>query len=530
MKNTLKARIESILGCPLPAKLEQPKDKNLAHYAMPVFVLAKELKKAPPQIASELAVRLNAGAKDDFSAEAVGGYVNFKLNAGFLDEFASNALKNPQNFGKVSEQKPEKFYIEYISANPTGPLHIGHVRGAVYGDALSRVAKHLGHEVRTEYYINDAGNQIDLLGLSVALRASELEGKSISYPEKYYRGEYIDELIPAIKAQFGEQIFSDESALALIAKDEVLKIIKKDLADNNIFIENWASEKERYGELETTIAQLAKSEQMYEKDAKTYIASTKCGDDEDRVVVREDGRPTYLAGDIIYHRYKFEHGFDHYINIWGADHHGYIARLKAAIHFLGYDENKLEVILMQMVNLLKEGKPFKISKRNGTAILMSDIANEIGSEALRYIFISKSANTPLEFDIDELKKADSSNPVFYINYAHARIHQVRAKSSLSDAEILSADFGALSAEGQNLAFNALNLNSVLEMALAKREMHKICEYLRSLAGDFHKFYNENKVLGSEHESTLLKLFELCALSIRTALGLLGIKAADVMGE
>lgn len=530
MKNTLKARIESILGYALPAKLEQPKDKNLAHYAMPVFVLAKELKKAPPQISEQIATQINEalGANSDFSAEAVGGYVNFKLGAGFLNDFASKALKNPSEFAKSSQEKPEKFYIEYISANPTGPLHIGHVRGAVYGDALARVASHLGHSVHTEYYINDAGNQIDLLGTSVALRANELAGKSVTYPEKYYRGEYIDELIPQIKARYGEQIFSDETQLALITKDEVLEIIKKDLADNNIFIENWASEKERYGELEATIAQLETSEQMYKKDGKTYIASTKLGDDEDRVVVREDGRPTYLAGDIIYHRYKFKQGFDHYINIWGADHHGYIARLKAAIHFLGYDENKLEVILMQMVNLLKEGKPFKISKRNGTAILMSDIAAQIGSDALRYIFISKSANTPLEFDIDGLKKADSSNPIFYINYAHARIHQVRARSSLSDESIANADFSVLGAEGLNLAFNALNLNNALDAALVKREMHKICEYLRTLAGDFHKFYNENKVLGSEHESTLLKLFELCALSIRTALGLLGIKAADVM--
>ena len=530
MKNTLKARIESILGCALLAKLEQPKDKNLAHYAMPVFVLAKELKKAPAQIATEIAEKLNSSANDDFSAEAVGGYVNFKLNAGFLNDFATKALKNPADFAKIKQEKPEKFYIEYISANPTGPLHIGHVRGAVYGDALARVAKHLGHEVRTEYYINDAGNQIDLLGLSMALRAKELAGEPVNYPEKYYRGEYIDELIPVIKERYGEQIFRGEAGLAQIAKDEVLKIIKKDLADNNIFIEHWASEKERYGELEETIAQLAKSEQMYKKDGKTFIASTKCGDDEDRVVVREDGRPTYLAGDIIYHRYKFEQGFDHYINIWGADHHGYIARLKAAIHFLGYDESKLEVILMQMVNLLKDAKPFKISKRNGTAILMSDIAAQIGSDALRYIFISKSANTPLEFDIDELKKTDSSNPVFYINYAHARVHQVRAKSSLNAESIANADFSVLSPDGLNLAFNALNLNSTLEAALSKREMHKICEYLRNLAGDFHKFYNENKVLGSEHESTLLKLFELCALSIRTALGLLGIKAADVMGE
>ena len=235
MKNTLKARIESILGCGLLVKLEQPKDKNLAHYAMPVFVLAKELKKAPAQIATEIAEKLNSSANDDFSAEAVGGYVNFKLNAGFLNDFATKALKNPADFAKIKQEKPKKFYIEYISANPTGPLHIGHVRGAVYGDVLARTAKHLGHEVRTEYYINDAGNQIDLLGLSMALRAKELVGEPVSYPEKYYRGEYIDELIPVIKERYGEQIFRGEAGLAQIAKDEVLKIIKKDLADNNIF-------------------------------------------------------------------------------------------------------------------------------------------------------------------------------------------------------------------------------------------------------------------------------------------------------
>lgn len=527
MKNTLKAQIKDIIG---DLKLENPKDKNLAHFALPVFGLAKEQKKAPNIIAAELAAKVNETSAGLFSAVSVGGYVNFKLSPKLFDKMASKALDDNENFAKITPEKKEKYYIEYISANPTGPLHIGHVRGAVYGDALSRIAAHLGHEVHTEYYINDAGNQIDLLGTSVALRANELAGKAVTYPEKYYRGEYIDELISQIKARFGEQIFSDENSLAQIAKDEVLKIIKKDLADNNIFIENWASEKALYPLLDETIAMLESSKQMYKQDGKTFIASTKKGDDADRVVVREDGRPTYLAGDIIYHGYKFKQNFDHYINIWGADHHGYIARLKAAISFLGFDENKLEVILMQMVNLLKDGKPFKISKRNGTAILMSDIANEIGSDALRYIFISKASNTPLEFDIDELKKSDSSNPVYYINYAHARINQVFAKAGKNPADVKSADMSVLGEQAQNLAFSALSLPLVLENALESRALHKLSDFLRAFAGDFHKFYNENKVVGSEHENALLKLFALCALSIRTGLALLGIKALDKMGE
>ncbi len=531
MKNTLKEALNDILG---DLKLESPKDKALAHFALPVFALAKEQKQSPNIIASELAAKANEKANQNaaglFSATAVGGYVNFKLSNEFLNQIATAALKAPENFAKISQEKPQKYYIEYISANPTGPLHIGHVRGAVYGDALARIGAHLGHKIHTEYYINDAGNQIDLLGTSVALRAKELAGKEVIYPEKYYRGEYIDVIIEKIQSEFGAEFFEDEKKLAQVAKDEVLKIIKKDLSDVDIFIENWASEKALYPLLDETIARLENSGQMYKKEGKIYIASTKKGDDEDRVVVREDGRPTYLAGDIIYHGYKYKSQSDHYINIWGADHHGYIARLKAAINFLGHDENKLEVILMQMVNLLKDGKPFKISKRNGTAILMSEIAAEIGKDALRYIFISKAANTPLEFDIDELKKQDSSNPVYYINYAHARVNQVFSKAGKSWKDIINADMSVLDDGAQNLAFSALSLPLVLENALQSRALHKVAEYLRNLAGDFHKFYNENRVLGSEHENELLKLFALCALSIRTGLFLLGITAQDKMNN
>lgn len=527
MKNTLKAQIKDILG---DLKIESPKDKALAHFALPVFALSKEQKQPPNIIAGELAKKANEKGEGLFVASAVGGYVNFKLSNKFLNEIATAALKAPENFAKMSQEKPQKYYIEYISANPTGPLHIGHVRGAVYGDTLARVGAHLGHKIHTEYYINDAGNQIDLLGTSVALRAKELAGKDVIYPEKYYRGEYIDIVIQKIQSELGDEIFDDEKRIAEIAKDEVLKIIKSDLADANIFIENWASEKALYPLLGETIARLESSEQMYKKDDKIYIASSKKGDDEDRVVVREDGRPTYLAGDIIYHGYKYKSQSDHYINIWGADHHGYIARLKAAISFLGYDENRLEVILMQMVNLLKDGKPFKISKRNGTAILMSDIAAEIGKDALRYIFISKAANTPLEFDIDELKKQDNSNPVYYINYAHARVNQVFSKAGKNWADVLNADMSLLDENAQNLAFSALSLPLVLENALQSRALHKITEYLRNLAGDFHKFYNENRVVGSDHENELLKLFALCALSIRTGLFLLGITAQDKMNN
>jgi arginine--tRNA ligase len=545
LKEIVKAEISKILG--REVALEKPKDKALAHYAMPTFSLAKEFKKSPVAIASELVAKFEGS--EIFEVSAVNGYLNFKLTAKFLDAVSTAALKNGEKFAGFDASRPinfagaqaknaensaekESYFIEYISANPTGPLHIGHVRGAVFGDTLARVGRYLGHRILTEYYINDAGNQIDLLGVSISLWAREnLFSEVVSYPEKYYRGEYIEAIAREALEKFGKEIFYDEARnleLAQFGKDRVLEIIKKDLADVGIKIDNWASEKSFYGNLGATIEKLKRSGQMYEKDGATYIASTVLGDDNDRVVVRDDGRPTYLAGDIVYHDAKFGQNYDRYVNIWGADHHGYIARLKAAIHFLGYDENRLEVILMQMVSLLKDGKPYKMSKRAGNAVLMSDIAAEIGADALRFIFVSKANTSSLEFDVDELKREDSSNPIYYINYAHARVNQVFAKAGKTSTDVEAASLENLSDAAKNLLFEALELPEILRDSYASKQLHKIPDYLKSLAASFHKFYNENRVVGSEDEDALLKLFAVAALSLRTALGLLGIKAKERM--
>ena len=587
MKNLVLNEIFKILS--RKVVLEKPKDKSLAHYASPeAFALAKELRKAPKLIAEELAAKFKDS--EILSATAVNGYLNFHLKPAVLGALAEDALKLGGDFAKndaelgrgilpASERiyasepaskgcaanlaargndtaksqnseaasnslaasncdearnsaaMPQKILLEYISANPTGPLHIGHVRGAVYGDTFARIGGYLGHRVDTEYYINDAGNQIELLGTSIALRARELAGEDVSYPEKYYRGEYIDEIIPLARAEFGDEIFRDESRilqLAEFAKDEVLKIIQKDLADAGIHIQNWASEKSLYGELEPTIGKLERSGKMYEQDGKIWIRSSQLGDEKDRVVIREDARPTYLAGDIVYHNNKFERGYDRCINIWGADHHGYIARLKAAVHFLGYDESRLEIILMQMVNLLKDGQTYKMSKRAGNAILMSDVLAAIGRDAMRFIFISKKGETPLEFDVDELAREDSSNPIFYINYAHARVNQIFTKAGKREADVLGADFGALDEAGLGLAFAALGLNEILNDAFNSRGLQKLPDFLKALAADFHKYYNENRVVGSENEDAKLKLFALVALSIRTAFALMGLNAKEKM--
>jgi len=508
--------------------LEKPKDRSFGHFATPVaFSLAKELRKSPMIIAEELASSF--GENEMFSAvESVKGYINLRLSESFLDEYASWALANEEAFGTTEAN--EKILLEFVSANPTGPLHIGHARGAVYGDTLLRLGRKLGHEITAEYYVNDAGNQIDLLGLSIQLEGrANILNEEVEYPESFYRGDYMTDLATEAVSVFGKEILTDESRqkeLALWAKDKVMEIIVKDLAAANIHFDTFVSEASLYDEWERVMKKMG--DNVYEADGKMWIRSSAKEDEKDRVVVREDGRPTYLAGDIVYHNQKFERGYDHYINIWGADHHGYIPRVNAAIEFLGYDSSKLETLLSQMVSLLKDGEPYKMSKRAGNVILMSDIVDEIGADALRFIFASKKSDTPLEFDVNELKKEDSSNPIFYINYAHARIQTLLSKSDLSKDEIMKSSLKGLSEDADGLLFEALLLPEVIEDAFSSRQVQKMPEYLKSLAARLHKFYYDVRIIGEEDEAKLLKLLLVVALSLKTGLSMLGIKAKDSM--
>ncbi len=508
--------------------LEKPKDRSFGHYATPIaFSLAKELRKSPMIIADELASSF--GESDIFSAvEAVKGYINFRLSESFLDEYASWALGNEDEFG--SSDANDKILLEFVSANPTGPLHIGHARGAVYGDTLLRLGRRLGYDIRAEYYVNDAGNQIDLLGLSLQLEGqSSVLNMTVEWPEKYYRGEYLTILAEEAVQKFGTAILTDESRqteLALWAKDGVMELIVEDLAAVNIHFDTFVRESTLYDDWERVLEKIG--EGVYEEEGKLWIRSSDHADEKDRVVVREDKRPTYLAGDIVYHNRKYEQGFDHYINIWGADHHGYIARVKAAVEFSGHDSKKLEVLLSQMVSLLKEGQPYKMSKRAGNVILMSDISEEIGSDALRFIFASKKSDTPLEFDVEVLKKQDSSNPIFYVNYAHARIQTILAKSDLDLDEVMAARLLGLNEDADALLFEALLLPEVIDDAFHSRQVQKLPDYLKSLSARLHKFYYDHRIIGNEDEAKMLKLFLVVALSLRTGLSMMGITAKDSM--
>jgi arginyl-tRNA synthetase len=511
--------------------IEKPKDISLGHFATPIaFSLAKELRKNPMLIADDLA-KLFVNDTDMFeSVIAIKGFLNFKLSNTYLLKQIDASISLDTSYASATNS--EKILLEYVSANPTGPLHIGHARGAVFGDALYRVGKHLGYDIHTEYYINDAGAQMDLLATSLYLAAKEFIFKQdVEYPESFYRGEYLIDIAKKCLDIYGNDVFENESKkeeLALFAKDEVMKIITSDLKDLGVEFENFVSEKSLYPSWQQTKEVLQNNGSLYTKDDKIWIKSTQLGDDVDRVVVRDNGIPTYLAGDIIYHKDKYDRKFDKYINIWGADHHGYITRVKSAIKFLGNDPETLEVLLSQMVALLQGGKPYKMSKRAGTVILMSDIVNDIGSDALRFVFLTKKSDTHLEFDIDNLKNNDSSNPVFYINYAHARINQLFKKAGVEKDAINNENIDNVNQDALDLAFQSLLLGSILQEAFDKRDMQKITDYLHTLASMVHKFYTEHKIIGLDDEKSYLKVLNMVSLSIRTGLKVLGINAKEAM--
>ncbi len=529
MQNIIKQHIEQKLDRKIV--LEKPKDISLGHFATPIaFSLAKEFRKNPMIIAEDLAsIFVNDNTFE--SVQAVNGFINFKLSEEFLSNKIDEALNKQDDFARGSNKK-EKILLEYVSANPTGPLHIGHARGAVFGDALLRVGCYLGYDIQSEYYVNDAGAQMGLLGLSVYLAGRESILKvAVEYPEQYYRGDYLFDIAKLCEQKFGKEIFEDvarQDELAYFAKDEVLALIKNDMFKLGIEFDNYISEKSLYNSWNETKSVLESNGSIYKKDDKDWIKSTELGDDVDRVVVRENGVPTYLAGDIIYHKHKYDRKYDRYINIWGADHHGYITRVKAAIKFLGNDPEQLEIILSQMVSLLKGGEPYKMSKRAGNVILMSDITSEIGADSLRFIFLTKKSDTHLEFDIDVLKNEDSSNPVFYINYAHARINQLFKKAQKSFDNVKDTKISEINQDTKNLVYESLLLPSILEEAFIKRDMQKVTDYLHSLSASVHRFYNDHKIVGTTEEKAYLKALSMVALSIRTGLKVLGITAKDVM--
>ena len=560
MYATIKNLLDSTLEC--DTILNIPKDFKMGHFATPMaFTLAKKLRKNPNEIAQNIKEKL-ANLPTFSNIEVVNGYVNFHLSDEFLAKMAGEILERgdfrgelkgessesnskdsadlAHKCGESKNPKCEHILLEFVSANPTGPLHIGHARGAIWGDTMARIGRFLGHKITSEYYINDAGSQIenlvnsilcaDIVGESKGESTSEsksesnLESTSDS-PESQnlYKGAYIIDLAKDAKVHFGDD-FAKTPKLRDFCINQMMDLIKSNLKSANIEFDNFVSEKSLIPALNATLEKLKANNALYENDGKVWLKSTQFGDEKDRVIIRENGEPTYLAGDIVYHNDKFSRGFDQYINIWGADHHGYIARIKASVEFLGFSSNKLEVLLSQMVSLLKDGQPYKMSKRAGNFILMSEVIDEIGIDALRFVFLTKRADTHLEFDIADLNAQDSTNPIFYINYANARIHTLLSKSNAE----ANFDIAPLQDEWKDVLFYALLLPNILEGAFNERAMQKLPEYLKNLASKLHFCYNTFKIIDSPNEGAICGILRIVSLSITTGLSLMGIVAKTKM--
>ncbi|TCK06600.1 arginine--tRNA ligase [Phorcysia thermohydrogeniphila] len=515
------------------ASFEKPKKKEFGDFATNVsFLLARELREKPFVIAQELSEKLSQLSEFEKVEVAGGGFINFTFSQNFYVKLLREVAETDFYVSDIGKGK--KILLEYVSANPTGPLHVGHGRGAVVGDVLYRIMKLTGYSPEREFYINDAGRQIKLLGLSIYARMKELKGEDYPFPEDGYKGEYIKELAEKLLKERPDILELPEEEAVEVAsefgKEELLKEIKEDLKELGVEFDSWFSEKGLYerGEVERVLKLLDEKGLLYEKDGALWLKTTLFGDDKDRVVRRSNGEYTYFASDIAYHYNKIERGYDKAIDVWGADHHGYIPRVKAAIEALGKDPDWLEVVLIQLVKLFKGGQEVKMSKRAGNFVTLRWLMDEVGVDAVRFFFLLKRHDTPLDFDIDLALSAKNENPVYYVQYAHARLCSIIDKAKERGLEPRDEHLNLLSSEEEKeLITGCYMLRYELQAAAERREPHRLTYYLIDLASKLHRFYNKHRVVDEEKKeltSARLYLIEAVRKTIKTGLDILNINA------
>ncbi|MDD6119238.1 MAG: arginine--tRNA ligase [Selenomonadaceae bacterium] len=491
----------------------------------------------PRKIAEELAKRIQ-GDWLDHTQVAGPGFLNFYLQGDVLYDNFAQIFAAGEAYGQLTKKDGPKIQVEYVSANPTGPLHVGHGRGAAAGSALVNLLRAAGYPVEGEYYINDAGNQMNILAQSVNARYLELLGQDVEFPENGYHGEDIKVTAQRIIDKDGDKYLKmDEQERLDIFKDlayhEKLAILKEDLEKFNVTFDNWFSERTLHPDaVKKAVKILQDNGNIYEKDGALWLKSTAYGDDKDRVVIRDNGVPTYLAADIAYHHNKYERGFGRIINIWGADHHGYIARVKAAMQALGHDPEKLTVLLLQMVALYRDGELVKMSKRTGQSVTLNELIEEVGTDAARYFFLMRSLDSQLDFDLDLAKKKSNDNPVYYIQYAHARICSIfrqadEARLKLGD----KPQFERLTEDAEIALIKKIEeYPEVIERAARDYAPQQIARYSYDLAALFHSFYNKCRIMGVDEAlgEARLALVKVTAHVIRHSLGILGVSAPEHM--
>ena len=541
----LKQRIKEIIFCALndldiefnllDILVEVPKNRENGDFSSNIAMqLTKVLKDNPRNIAEKIVDKIKENTKEIEKVEIAGpGFINIYLNDEYVFSGIENVLKADKDYGKLNIGNNEKIDIEFVSANPTGILHLGTARGAAYGANLANIMSFAGYNVTKEYYINDAGNQINNLGLSLKERYKGLCGLEENMPEDGYYGSEIIDIAKNIKDKYSdEKLDEDIEYFKKVAVDYLLGIIKKDLSDFKVTFDVWTSEKDirSKGRIEESIKILDEKGLVYKKDDALFLKTTNYGDDKDRVLVKTDGSYTYLVPDIAYHLDKFDRGFDYLVDVFGADHHSYVSRLKASIEALGYNKDKLEVRLLQMVRLLRDGEVVKMSKRTGGNITIRELVDEIGSNAARYFFASRSLDGQMDFDINLALKKSNENPFFYVGYAHARICSIINEANLKNIKFGTTYEKIYDDDSKALLLKVYDFSSVVEVSSDKKEPHLITNYVYELASMFHNYYGKHRILTEDiaSSSQRLSLIKAVAITINNALNLIGVEAPNKM--
>lgn len=531
-------------------EVETPKHEGQGDFSTNFAMVSAKLQKmAPAKIAKSLVEVMSDNDQIPLGPvlekiEVAGpGFINFFLSPGAWHPVVDKVLSQDAAFGRSDMGHGQRVQVEFVSANPTGPLHVGHGRGAAVGDAVGNILSFAGFDVQKEYYINDSGRQIRTLGTSVWLRLQQIQGKTVDFPQDCYQGDYIQDLArQVLDAQGKDFADADETqgieTCARFAAGEILAGIRSDLDDFGVRYDNWFSEQSLYdsGRVQSAIENFKEKDLIYEKDGALWFRTEKFGDEKDRVVVRNNGLTTYFASDIAYHDEKYERGFDRVIDVWGADHHGYIKRIDAAVVATGRKSEQFDVILVQLVNLLRDGNPVQMSTRAGEFVTLKDIVDEVGKDAARFMFLSRSYDSGLEFDLELAKKKSADNPVYYVQYVHARITGILNKAK-DEGLIDQTDFKAgvnleklVTEEELKLIKQIAGFREQVEKSAATLHPHVMFTYLMTLAAAFHAYYNHHKVIIDDKPLSLARLSLVLAVKkvIRNGLGLLGVSAPERM--
>ncbi len=535
---------EKGLEWPAKAVVEAAKDPKHGDVATNLaMLLAKPLHRAPRDIAAELAAWIRDHTDGVENVEVAGpGFCNVTFSQVFWRRVVQQVEKEGAAFGSSTFGGGRKTLVEYGSANPTGPLHVGHGRGAAAGDSLARILRRAGYDVTTEYYINDAGRQMRILGMSVWYRLRNLVGRTMAEPEDYYRGSYITDIAKEMLEKDPSLAdASDEDGKERCyeyAKNEILEGIKKDLRDFRVEHQNWFSEKTLVdgGLVDKAFQALKDAGYTYEKDGALWFATSRLGDDKDRVLRKSDGSLTYFASDIAYHHNKFERGFDWLIDVWGADHHGYVPRMRAAIEAMGKGKKNFDVVLIQLVNLLINGQPVSMSTRAGTFETLADVVREVGADAARFMFLSRKTDSPVDFDLEAVKQRTMENPVYYVQYAHARVAALLRRAAeegvtIPDVSDDAALAGLTLPDDMALLRKMALYRDMLEQAATTLSVHHVSHYLMELSQLLHSYYTKNQILKAGDPVTTgsrLALLRAVSRVIANGLDLMGVSAPDHM--